>query len=341
MTTRIVLATLTASLAVYGQWGGSQTRRADIRGGGGDGKCTIEVEVDDLAEVEIRGDTANLRTRSGQRASWRRFQCNQVMPLRPNNFRFRGIDGRGRQQLVRDPSNGGVAVVRIEDSKGGSEGYTFDIEWRGGDGGGSGWGNNGNNGNNGGSGGSGWGNNGNNGNNGGGSGWGNNGNNGNNGGGRGWGNNGNNGNNGGGRGWGNNGNNGGGGSGWGNNGSNSNAGSWNGNSGSTFNYRGDGNGSFNRRNGRDERIRDVEVSLSRGGQVRLSFEAPGNQRINFVGRAGSFNRDSIYAELRGSNSGANTRGAATIYVDRRGEVERIEMTGRTNNDDFRLQWRAR
>ena len=123
---------LASSLALFAQWGGEQTRNANIRGGGGDGKCTIEVEVDGVAEVEIRGTIARLRTREGQRANWRRFDCNQPMPARPYDFRFRGIDGRGRQDLVRDPSNGGIAVVRIEDPKGGREGYTFDIMWRGG-----------------------------------------------------------------------------------------------------------------------------------------------------------------------------------------------------------------
>jgi hypothetical protein len=44
-----------------------------------------------------------------------------------------GVDGRGRQQLVRDPRNGGTAVVRIEDREGGAEGYTFDLIWGGGD----------------------------------------------------------------------------------------------------------------------------------------------------------------------------------------------------------------
>ncbi|MGH9810886.1 MAG: hypothetical protein ACRD9W_27170, partial [Terriglobia bacterium] len=62
-------------------------------------------------------------------SQWRRFQCNTVMPPNPVNFRFSGIDGRGSQQLVRDPRNGGSAVVRIDDPKGGSEGYTFDLEW--------------------------------------------------------------------------------------------------------------------------------------------------------------------------------------------------------------------
>jgi hypothetical protein len=51
------------------------------------------------------------------------------MPANPANFRFSGVDGRGRQELVRDPRNGGVAVVQIEDKDGGAEGYTFDINW--------------------------------------------------------------------------------------------------------------------------------------------------------------------------------------------------------------------
>jgi hypothetical protein len=47
-----------------------------------------------------------------------------------------GVDGRGKQQLVRDPRQGGVAVVRIEDREGGAEGYTFDLRWDNGGGGG-------------------------------------------------------------------------------------------------------------------------------------------------------------------------------------------------------------
>lgn len=114
------------------------TIRAAIRGGGGDrGKCTAEVEVDGVAEVGIRGDTGEIRTISGQPASWRRLECTGQLPANPGEFRFRGIDGRGRQELAADPRNNrGLAVVRIEDPQGGREGYTFDLEWRGG----SGWG---------------------------------------------------------------------------------------------------------------------------------------------------------------------------------------------------------
>lgn len=113
--------------------GGGQVARiqASISGGGGDGKCTFEVEVDGVAEVEIQGDRGILRTVSGNPARWRRLDCNQPLPGNSTDFRFKGIDGRGSQNLVRDPnSNRGRAVVRLEDPKNGSEGYTGDIMWR-------------------------------------------------------------------------------------------------------------------------------------------------------------------------------------------------------------------
>jgi hypothetical protein len=52
------------------------------------------------------------------------------MPANPAGFRFAGVDGRGRQTLVRAPQGGGPAVVRIEDPQGGAEGYTFDLMWQ-------------------------------------------------------------------------------------------------------------------------------------------------------------------------------------------------------------------
>lgn len=108
------------------------TIRASISGEGGDGKCTFEVEVEGIAEVEIRGDQGYLRTVSGLPARWRRLVCNQPLPEVPTGFRFKGIDGRGSQRLIREPAgNQGVAVVQIEDPKNGSEGYTGDIIWEG------------------------------------------------------------------------------------------------------------------------------------------------------------------------------------------------------------------
>jgi hypothetical protein len=112
-------------------FGQNNQRQATMVGGGSPdrGKCTIEVVVDDVAQVEVRGTSATLRTLSGQPAQWRRFECTGAMPVNPANFRFSGVDGRGRQELIRDPRNGGAAVVQIEDKDGGAEGYTFDLHW--------------------------------------------------------------------------------------------------------------------------------------------------------------------------------------------------------------------
>ena len=126
-----------ASLPVMAQRG--DTFRANIRGNGNSdsGKCTIEVRVDGAAEVEFGGDTGRLRTLAGAPAQWTRIDCSAPMPRGMRDFRFTGVDGRGRQSLVSDPrGNGGVAIVRIEDPKNGTEGYTFDLQWSGGSGGG-------------------------------------------------------------------------------------------------------------------------------------------------------------------------------------------------------------
>ena len=125
------VATLAATTGIMS--GQNYERKAMIRGGSPDrGKCTIEVVVDGAAEVEIRGDNAVLRNLSGRPPQWRRFECTGPLPGNPANFRFTGVDGRGRQTLIREPRNGGGAVVRIEDPDNGSEGYTFDVTWNGG-----------------------------------------------------------------------------------------------------------------------------------------------------------------------------------------------------------------
>ena len=53
----------------------TQTIRATMIGGGGDGKCTFEVEVDGAAEVDIHGDQGTIRTLSGRPARWRRWNA--------------------------------------------------------------------------------------------------------------------------------------------------------------------------------------------------------------------------------------------------------------------------
>lgn len=263
MKKNLLISLALGSAVLFGQRvTGSQT--AEIRGGGGDGKCTIEVWVDDAAEVEIRGNRAVIRTYAGNPASIRRFQCNQAMPNNPTNFRFKGIDGRGNQQLVREPGGGGPAVVRIEDRKSGGEGYTFDIFWSGS---GGNWSGNNSGYNNGGYNNGGY-------NNGGGygrpgsGGYGNGG--GYNGGNGGWNN-----------GWGN-------GNGWVNNGS--------------FNYEGGrrGAGSFRDQNGRRRRLDNAWVSINNNGNMTVAFDSEVG-RLQFNGQVERRDGRRVFGQVSGNN----------------------------------------
>jgi hypothetical protein len=112
--------------------GDTASRRAAITGGGGPGRCTLEVNVDHAAQIEISGDTGNLRTLAGQPSFWRRFECNVPLPRTPHDFQIARVNGRGSVRLLKDPSsNHGTAVVHILDPKGGRGVYTVDLAWRG------------------------------------------------------------------------------------------------------------------------------------------------------------------------------------------------------------------
>src|SRR5277367_1500824 len=109
----------------------TMSRRATIMGGGGaSGRCTIEVNVDGAAEVEVFSDVGNLRTLSGQPAYWHRFHCNAPLPHMPHDFRVVRLAGRGSVQLIHDPrGNRGTAVIHFRDPQGGRDRYAVDIVW--------------------------------------------------------------------------------------------------------------------------------------------------------------------------------------------------------------------
>ena len=135
-----VIGTLGAMLLLTASGWGQATINAQVTGGGGSGKCTFEVRVDGVADVQIRANQGYLQTKAGMPAQWVRLKCNQPLPRNPNNFRFAGVDGRGKQYLLRNPAqNNGIAVVRIEDNRSGYEGYTGDIMWNGGNNNGNPW----------------------------------------------------------------------------------------------------------------------------------------------------------------------------------------------------------
>jgi hypothetical protein len=110
---------------------GNDVRQAAITGSRGNGTCTIEVSVDGAADIDIFGESGTLTTISGQRAAWRRFECNTPLPRSPADFRFVQVGGRGQTTLVREPNgNRGVARIHISDPKSGRGVYIFNLLWR-------------------------------------------------------------------------------------------------------------------------------------------------------------------------------------------------------------------
>ena len=99
---RLTQGTLLAGILLLAAsvWG-QGTITAQITGGNGSGKCTFEVRVDGVADVQIRGNQGYLQTKAGMPAQWVRLKCNQPLPRNPNNFRFAGVDGRGKQYMVK------------------------------------------------------------------------------------------------------------------------------------------------------------------------------------------------------------------------------------------------
>ena len=98
-----------------------------------DGKCRIRVRIDDDSDVELRGDQIRIRPLRGGPGRDEGSECNAPLPVSGEirDFRFRGIDGRGNPRLVQEPSrrNYYVAVVNVQDPKGGDESYTFELSW--------------------------------------------------------------------------------------------------------------------------------------------------------------------------------------------------------------------
>jgi hypothetical protein len=113
-------------------------RHASITRGGGPGNrqgCTVDVVVDGSVEVEIRGDNATMRNLGGAPPQFRQFDCTEPIPANIPGFQFNEVDGRGRQELIRTPRDGGPVVVRIDDPQAGQGEYRFELSWSGSQGG--------------------------------------------------------------------------------------------------------------------------------------------------------------------------------------------------------------
>lgn len=286
------------------------------------GYCVVRVKVDNVVIVHIRGNRIGFETVAGRQAFDQGTECSQPMPAGGAlaDFRFKGVDGRGRVELMEQPSSGNqyTAKVRIEDPKSGDEGYTFKVEWRNTNPSSNYWDNNsGNWGPSGGgwNSGSGWGNGNNN------SGWGNNS-------GSGWGNSNS------GSGWGNNS-----GSGWGNSNNNGSWGSgdwWS----SDFRTSAPGNG-VGRMNGQpDLQLTGANVEFKSDGTLTIQFTSNG-PAVQFAGQWRRTGNSAAEITLNNGFNGDGANGTGTISFRNRA-IDRIDLNGRNSRSGatFTMQFTA-
>jgi hypothetical protein len=98
----------------------------------GKGQCDIRLQVDDQAEITVRGDTVSIRTISGREPRDDGSECNAPLPFDDvMGFNFEVRDSRGEIRLVTEPSrrSRGAAIVFIRDSASGEGRYHFRLSW--------------------------------------------------------------------------------------------------------------------------------------------------------------------------------------------------------------------
>ena len=88
--------------------------------------------VDIGVEIEIRGGGHTVTDMGGQGVREVRAEFESSLPESDVPVSLRKLDGRGDVELIQvpDADNGYTAIVRIEDDKGGSDNYEFELRWR-------------------------------------------------------------------------------------------------------------------------------------------------------------------------------------------------------------------
>ena len=132
MRTSITLVVLAATVAAAADDQDVTVRHArNWQANASEGWCAIRVRVDGEAEFALRGETLTIRTSTGDPARDVASECSTPLPRNVEDFRFKGVDGRGDVRLLEEPTarNRWMAVVRVRDTKPGSEEYHFRLEW--------------------------------------------------------------------------------------------------------------------------------------------------------------------------------------------------------------------
>ncbi len=123
----------------------SEIRRGDYGGNRGDrwrdrgdwdrpsrnGSLRWRGRVDDVVELEIRGDQLYERVVSGQPVYDVSSRFNSLLPRRRLTVNVEKLRGRGNVDVVEQPSsrNNFTAVVRIRDTRGGADDYEIEVYW--------------------------------------------------------------------------------------------------------------------------------------------------------------------------------------------------------------------
>lgn len=102
-------------------------------GGRRGGRFEFRGRIDDEVVFFIRGGRVTVQNFAGRGLQVERWSMDDPLPAgRPVRLHLDRKDGRGHVQLLESPNprNGYTAVVRVVDSKGGSDRYHFRLDWR-------------------------------------------------------------------------------------------------------------------------------------------------------------------------------------------------------------------
>lgn len=97
----------------------------------GPGRMTWRGSVDDVVELEIRGNYVREVTLSGKPVSGASASFETVLPAREVTVQLNKKRGRGEIEILEQPSprNNYIVVLRITDARGGADDYEFELTW--------------------------------------------------------------------------------------------------------------------------------------------------------------------------------------------------------------------
>jgi hypothetical protein len=111
---------------------GRYGRSDDVGGRRDAGALRISAAVDDVVEIRIRGRRVDVVTRSGREVFNVRYDVRGAgLPAYAVPLDLRRYAGRGNAVIAQYPRdwNNWTAVIRIDDSRGGVDGYDLDLRW--------------------------------------------------------------------------------------------------------------------------------------------------------------------------------------------------------------------